>query len=111
MAEKRSKREFTVADIAPYVLAVLEAQNFFALLDDDFLPAHVTAPLPCDHTFRRTDRILRQLGMNSEDVEEVTLVMIAGGACCDCEVLYNVAQESRVKAMYWKARGAGLLDG
>ena len=106
MTKKRSKQENTVSDIAPYVLEVLKANRFFILLDDDFWPPHLSSPLPCDHTFRRTERIIQKLDMTSEDVEEVILVMLSQGACCDCEILYNVAEESRLNARYWKARAA-----
>jgi hypothetical protein len=32
------------------------------------------------------------------------------GGCCDCEILYNVAGESRLKSRYWKAE-AGHRQG
>jgi hypothetical protein len=34
-------------------------------------------------------------------------VLRAQGACCDCEVLYNVAESSRLKAEYWKRQAHG----
>jgi Protein of unknown function (DUF2695) len=110
MTEGPSRDDFTVSDIAPYVLEVLEARKFFALLDEDFWPSHLTSPLACDHTLRRTGRILQSLGMDSEDQDEVILVVMSRGACCDCEILYNVAEESRLKARYWKSRFSGLFD-
>jgi len=39
--------------------------------------------------------------MNGEDVRDVLDVLRSQGACCDCEVLYNVAENSRLKARYW----------
>ena len=33
--------------------------------------------------------------------------MLKGGFC-DCEILYNVVEESRLKAEYWQARAAGV---
>jgi hypothetical protein len=42
--------------------------------------------------------------MNSEEIEDVLAVMRFSGGCCDCEILYNVAEESRLKSEYWKAR-------
>lgn len=29
------------------------------------------------------------------------------GGFCDCEILYNVAEESHFKSKYWKARARG----
>jgi hypothetical protein len=30
------------------------------------------------------------------------------GGFCDCEILYNVAEQSRLKAEYWMAKAEGL---
>jgi len=38
-------------------------------------------------------------------------VLNANGASCDCEVLYNVAEESRFKSEYWKARTGYRANG
>ena len=46
--------------------------------------------------------------MDSDDVADVPGVLRFSGACCDCEVLYNVAEESRLKSRYWKARAGEL---
>jgi hypothetical protein len=102
--------DFNISDIAPYVLQVLRDHGYFDRLDSDFWPAHLLAPEPCDHTFRRTERILSQLDMESEDVEEAVLVLMSEGACCDCEVLYNVAEESRLKSRYWRRRALDIID-
>ena len=42
--------------------------------------------------------------MGSDDVDDILAVLTSRGACCDCEVLYNVAEESRLKAQYWSSR-------
>ena len=31
-------------------------------------------------------------------------VLMARGGYCDCEILYNAVEESRLKAEYWRAR-------
>jgi hypothetical protein len=62
----------------------------------------------CGHSFDRSIGILHDLGMDSGDVEDVLAVLRSSGGCCDCEVLYNVADESRLKSEYWKARAQKL---
>ncbi len=93
-----------VNSIAEDVLAVLESRHFFERLDDRFCPAiQQELPAHCDHSFRISTEILEQFGMNTDDVQDVVAVLQSRGACCDCEVLYNVAKESRLKAEKWKA--------
>lgn len=94
----------TVDDLAPYVLTVLNRDGFFPRLDEAIWPSHSLAPEACDHTLGRTKAILAEMGMDSEAIWDVILVFQSQGACCDCEVLYNVADDSRLKAAYWKAR-------
>jgi hypothetical protein len=31
-------------------------------------------------------------------------VLMAQGAFCDCEILYNIATESRLKSQYWQRK-------
>jgi hypothetical protein len=99
-----------VDDIAPDILSVLEKLHFFERLDDYFCPREDTERMvPCGaHSFEISTTILRDLKMDSDDIEDVLAVLQARGACCDCEVLYNVAEDSRLKARYWKARFAEL---
>jgi hypothetical protein len=52
--------------------------------------------------------ILTKLGFGPEEIPEITQVLASRGACCDCEIPFNVAEESRLKSQYWKARAAGL---
>ena len=42
--------------------------------------------------------------MASEEIADVLAVMRFKGGRCDCEILYNVGEESRLKAEYWKGR-------
>jgi len=94
-----------VSDIAPNVLGVLKKTRFFDLLDDRFCPAdHSQEPVKCGHSFDVSKGILADSGMDEEDIQDVIDVFHSQGACCDCEVLYNVAKESRLRARYWKAR-------
>jgi hypothetical protein len=99
-----------VDDIAPDVLGVLDRLHFFERLDDWFCPREdPERQIPCGaRSFEISTKILRDLGMDSDDIADVLEVLHSRGACCDCEVLYNVAEESRLKARYWKARFAKL---
>jgi hypothetical protein len=45
---------------------------------------------------------LEAAGFDADDLKDMFAVLRAQGACCDCEVLYNVAESSRLKAEYWK---------
>jgi hypothetical protein len=108
MCDADSDVEF-VNNIAPNVIAVLEKEHFFERLDDQFCPADPSGePTRCGHSFEISVGILRELGMDSDDVEDVLAVLSSRGACCDCEVLYNVAEESQFKSQYWKARALNL---
>jgi hypothetical protein len=100
-------------DIAPDVLGVLEKLHFFERLDDYFCPIDDPQRMvPCGaHSFEISSAVLRGLDMDSDDIADVLAVLQARGACCDCEVLYNVAEESRLKARYWKARFAEFQSG
>lgn len=98
------RREF-VKEIAPDVLEVLKALHLFELLDDRFCPAdNAQDALKCGHSFDVTKGILASLRMDAKGIEEVVDVLRSEGACCDCEVLYNFAEESRLRSKYWKAR-------
>lgn len=91
--------------IAPWVLEVLTKFRFFELLDDRLCPPDSSqAPAKCHHSFAVSREILRALEMDSEAIADALAVLSARGAYCDCEVLYNVAEESRLKANYWKQR-------
>src|ERR1700735_3715965 len=97
------------ASIAANVLGVLRQDHFFELLDDRFSPTDPKQlPVRCAHRYGNTLEILKSLGMDDEETEDVLAVMRLSGGCCDCEILYNVAEESRLKAEYWKARHTRL---
>ena len=96
-----------VNGIAPDVLKVLKQIRLFELLDDRFCPTDLAQNASrCAHLFEVTSNILAESGMSGEDIRDVLDVRRSRGACCDCEVLYNVAENSRLKAKYWKNRHA-----
>src|SRR5580658_1925558 len=91
--------------IATYVIPVLENRRFFELLDDLYSPIDpASTPRKCDHSFAGATEVLKNLGMDPEETADILAVMKARGGCCDCEILYNVAEESRLKAEYWQTK-------
>jgi Protein of unknown function (DUF2695) len=99
-----------VEHIAPHVIRALEKLNFFERLDDHLCPSETPEKIvPCiAHSFAITTKILQDSGMDSDDIADVLAVLRSRGGCCDCEILYNVAEHSRLKEKYWKARAAEL---
>jgi hypothetical protein len=61
----------------------------------------------CDGDYKVSRCILEAAGFDVDDLRDMFAVLRAQGACCDCEVLYNVAESSRLKAEYWKHRAHG----
>ena len=47
-------------------------------------------------------------GFTQDELFDVFHVLMDKGGYCDCEILYNAAEESRLKAEYWRARAAEL---
>src|SRR5579863_356967 len=91
--------------IAPDVLKVLANKRFFELLDDQMLPIEPTRTRPsCDGTYAISIAILRQSGFEPDEIAEITEVLASRGGHCDCEILFNVAEESRLKSEYWQTR-------
>jgi hypothetical protein len=108
MCDADSDFEF-VNDIAADVLLVLEKDGVFERLDNLFCPLDSSKEsVLCGHSFEHSIGILRSIGMDSDEIDDVLAVLKSRGGCCDCEVLYNVVDESRFKAQYWKARSAEL---
>lgn len=104
MVDSNLRNDELVASIAADVLAVLSGHHFFQNLDDRFCPVgpqQIRAQ--CDHSFRVSTQLLEQFGMDTDAIEDVLAILHSRGACCDCEVLYNVADESRLKAEKWKS--------
>ena len=91
-------------EIAEEVMKVLSGKGFFALLDDLFCPMDPKQPpAVCDGTLATSMALLNKLGFDADAISDVTQVFASKGGFCDCEVLYNVADESRLKAEHWKA--------
>ena len=94
--------------ISPTVMKCVEASGFFKGLDDVFCPGNPAAPrAKCHRDFRVSKELLTKHGFEEKDLSDVFHVLMAKGGFCDCEILYNVVEESRLKAEYWKARAEG----
>ena len=98
-----------INSIAPNVSKVRASRRFFEALDDQLCPADpAQLRLSCAGTYVIATEFLTRCGFGPEEVAEITQVLASRGACCDCETLFNVAEESSLKSQYWKARAAGL---
>ena len=84
-------------------MRALARRGFFDALDSQLCQADPDrGPIVCAHNFDVSKSILKSLGF-PDDVGIIE-VLEHLGACCDCEVLYNVAEDSRLKAKYWRAQ-------
>jgi len=92
-----------IAAIAPDVLRSLQERDFFAALDDLLCPVNSNSqPQTCTGDFRQAKQALQMCGFEESDWSDVFHVLMEQGGFCDCEILYNAAEESRLKARYWK---------
>ena len=99
-----------IASITPDVMTCLGNLGFFEKLDNLFCPTDTSRESQrCGGNYEVSKSILTSQGFSEADIEDVCAVLAAQGGCCDCEVLYNVAETSRLKTEYWRAQveGAG----
>ena len=75
-----------IDDIAPDVIAVLEKLQFFEKLDEYFCPVEDPEKRVDCHagSFEISTRVLRDLGMDTDDIDDALAVMRSKGGCCDC---------------------------
>lgn len=93
-----------IASITPYVMASLGRARFFEKLDDLLSPKDDSRPAECGGDYKLSESILGPAGYDSEDLQDIYDVLRSQGGCCDCEILYNVAEASSLKANYWRSR-------
>ena len=91
-------------------MASLRRSRFFEDLDNLLSPVDASGipPAQCGGDYERSEGILRSAGYDSEDVADIFAVLRSQGGCCDCEILYNVAETSRLKAKHWQKRAHDL---
>ena len=96
-----------ISSIAPDVMQCLGRYKFFEKLDDLLSPEGGLTPAPsCDGTFQLSESILKA-GFDHAELADIFAVLQYKGGFCDCEILYNVAETSRLKASYWRSQAAG----
>ena len=97
-----------IASITPDVMQCLRKTRFFEALDDRLCPSDDEQPLEaCYGDYRVSKAILPSKGFSEDEYFDIFHVLMAQGGFCDCEILYNVAERSRLGADYWRARGEG----
>jgi hypothetical protein len=98
-----------IADITPDVMRALLGAGVFAALDDALCPADpARARQECHGDYRHARAVLSARGFREDEFFDVFHVLMAQGGYCDCEILYNVVEVSRLKSEYWRARAEGL---
>jgi len=96
------------SSIAPDVMTCLGRCGFFEKLDGLLSPEdNSIPPQGCDGTYKLSESILIAGRFERAELDDIFAVLQSKVGFCDCEVLYNVAETSRLKANYWYARAAG----
>ena len=94
-----------IADITPDVMRCLLGARVFEALDDALCPAdQARTRQRCYGDYRHARSVLLTRGFREDELFDVFHVLMARGGYCDCEILYNAVEESRLKAEYWRAR-------
>lgn len=94
-----------IRSIANDIMKCLIGSRFFEKLDDQMSPAPIWKKGSlCQGDFRIAKKVLPQCGFREDEYSDVLHVLMAQGAYCDCEILYNVAPQSRLKAKHWHQR-------
>ncbi len=106
MQADESDSEF-IASITPDVMTCLERANFFSKLDDLLSPTFDSSVAEsCSGTYKLSETILQAAGFDAADMEDIFDVLRSRGGFCDCEILCNAIESSRLKAKYWKGRAS-----
>jgi hypothetical protein len=94
-----------IADITPDVMRCLLGAGVFAALDDVLCPAEASHPRQqCHGDYRHARAVLSARRFREDELFDVFHVLMARGGYCDCEILLNAVDASRLKAQYWRAR-------
>ena len=98
-----------ISSITPNVMTCLERSGLFRKLDDLLCPeGRSQPPANCSGDYQLSKSILQAAGFDSSELTDIFGVLGSQGGCCDCEILYNVAESSRLKTDYWRNRAKGL---
>lgn len=94
-----------IEDITPDVMRILLRVRAFEALDDVLCPPDASQPRQrCHGDYRHARAVLLDRRFREDELFDVFHVLMARGGYCDCEILYNAVEESRLKAEYWRAR-------
>ena len=94
-----------IDDSSPDVMRALAGAKVFQALDDVLCPADPSkVRQPCHGDYRHARAVLLARRFREEELFDVFHVLMARGGYCDCEILYNAVEESRLKVEYWQAR-------
>lgn len=97
-----------ISSITADVMTCLRRSQFFERPDDLLCPnAEGEAREVCAGDYTLAKRVLQAGCFDLADWDDIFNVLRTQGACCDCEILYNVAESSRLKAQYWKSQAQG----
>lgn len=100
--------EELIDSISPDVMKCLNGARFIESLDDAMCPQQPDRDrAQCWGDYRNARPILLNRGFKEDELFEVFHVLMRQGGFCDCEILYNAVEQSRLKAEYWIARSEG----
>jgi Protein of unknown function (DUF2695) len=81
------------------------------VMNDVLCPADGSpADESCGGDYTLSKSILQAAGFDPAHLSDIFSVLGALGGCCDCEILYNVAESSRLKAKCPRSRVRELSD-
>jgi hypothetical protein len=91
--------------IAPDVMKVLSSRKFFEKLDSLLCPEKTSPKAEkCSGDFKLSKSLVLEAKFSDQDISDIFSVLRSRGGFCDCEILYNVAESSRLKSEYWRSR-------
>ncbi len=96
-----------IEEITPHVMKCVLASRFFQALDDLLCPISGAVREGCHGDYRHSRPLLLAHGFTPDELFDVFHVLMAQGGYCDCEILYNVVEGSRLASEYWKAKAEG----
>ena len=100
-----------IFSITPDVMKSLVRSGFFQKLDDLLCPNDDLHPRrTCGGDYELSETVPLTSGFEQTDFADIFGVLSSKGGCCDCEILYNVAESSRLKSEYWRRRAQGLKN-
>lgn len=97
-----------IESIAPDVMRVLHHSGAIGLLDNLFCPSTPNDKrAQCFGDYRHARKVFLSCGFTEDELFDVFHVLMTKGGFCDCEILYNAVESSKLKAEYWQARANG----